>query len=81
MYRFLTKERDFSGAISGDVYKEYLRSGNGQIFVPLLLLFVVTMQGITVMSSYWCVMGVHAVPNKLNYMQACLLARKVCLIP
>ncbi|KIM84372.1 hypothetical protein PILCRDRAFT_96946 [Piloderma croceum F 1598] len=49
-----TEERN-TGAISAEVYKEYLRAGNGQIIVPLLLISLALMQGVTVMSSYWLV--------------------------
>jgi len=52
----------FSGAISVDVYKNYIRAGNGYIIVPLLLLALALIQGVTVMSSYWCVMVVLQSP-------------------
>ncbi|KAG6909964.1 hypothetical protein DXG01_014233 [Tephrocybe rancida] len=49
-----TEERN-TGAISGDVYKEYSRAGKGKIVLPLLFLSLVLIQGATVMSSYWLV--------------------------
>ncbi|KAG6854376.1 hypothetical protein C0991_007367 [Blastosporella zonata] len=44
-----------TGAISGEVYKEYLRAGKGKIVLPLLFFSLVLIQGATVMSSYWFV--------------------------
>ncbi|EKM58203.1 uncharacterized protein PHACADRAFT_116921 [Phanerochaete carnosa HHB-10118-sp] len=44
-----------TGAVSGSVYKQYLKAGNGQIFIPLLILSLVFLQGAQVMSSYWLV--------------------------
>lgn len=44
-----------TGAVSGKVYKEYLRAGKGGIIIPLLILALTFMQGTQVMSSYWLV--------------------------
>lgn len=44
-----------TGAISGAVYKTYLKAGNGAVVLPLLLLSVVLIQASNVMSSYWYV--------------------------
>ncbi|PIL29785.1 ATP-binding cassette transporter [Ganoderma sinense ZZ0214-1] len=44
-----------TGAVSKQVYSEYLRAGKGYIVLPLLLLSVALMQGAQVMSSYWLV--------------------------
>ena len=44
-----------TGAVSNQVYLEYLRAGKGYIILPLLLLSVTLMQGAQVMSSYWLV--------------------------
>nr|VWO99753.1 Phosphate:H symporter (Phosphate:H symporter, variant) [Ganoderma boninense] len=44
-----------TGAVSNEVYAEYLRAGKGYIILPLLLLSVALMQGAQVMSSYWLV--------------------------
>ena len=41
------------GAIAGKVYKSYLKTGKGQIILPLLFLSLVIFQGATVVSSYW----------------------------
>ncbi|KAI0822453.1 P-loop containing nucleoside triphosphate hydrolase protein [Trametes gibbosa] len=44
-----------TGAVSNQVYMEYIRAGKGYIIIPLLLLSVALMQGAQVMSSYWLV--------------------------
>ncbi|KAI9000570.1 P-loop containing nucleoside triphosphate hydrolase protein [Trametes punicea] len=44
-----------TGAVSNQVYLEYLRAGKGYIILPLLLLSVTLLQGAQVMSSYWLV--------------------------
>jgi ABC-type methionine transport system ATPase subunit len=44
-----------TGAISREIYKEYLGAGKGPILVPLLLFSLVLIQATTVMSSYWFV--------------------------
>ena len=44
-----------TGAVSKTVYKEYLKAGNGQILIPLLIVALAFMQGTQVMSSYWYV--------------------------
>ena len=49
-----TEERN-KGAISGEVYKSYLKAGKGQIILPFLLLSLVLLQGATIFSSYWFV--------------------------
>jgi ABC-type multidrug transport system ATPase subunit len=49
-----TEERN-TGAISGKVYKNYLKAGKGQIILPFLLLSLVLLQGSTILSSYWFV--------------------------
>lgn len=67
-----------TGAISRDVYKEYLRAGKGPVLVPLLLFSLVLIQATTVMSSYWFVCSfLHSllVWYSLVDQQACLLAR------
>ncbi|KAF5392368.1 hypothetical protein D9757_001460 [Collybiopsis confluens] len=43
------------GAVSGAIYKAYIRAGNGAVLLPIFLLSIVLMQGVTVMSSYWLV--------------------------
>jgi hypothetical protein len=45
-----------TGAISREIYKEYLKAGKGAILLPLLLLSLVLIQATTVMSSYWFVL-------------------------
>ena len=49
-----TEERN-TGAISGKVYKSYLKAGKAQIILPFLLLSLVLLQGSTILSSYWFV--------------------------
>ncbi|KAI0635675.1 P-loop containing nucleoside triphosphate hydrolase protein [Trametes polyzona] len=44
-----------TGAVSNQVYLEYIRAGKGYIIIPLLLLSVALLQGAQVMSSYWLV--------------------------
>ncbi|KAL1937459.1 hypothetical protein VTO73DRAFT_13182 [Trametes versicolor] len=44
-----------TGAVSNQVYMEYIRAGKGFIIIPLLLISVALMQGAQVMSSYWLV--------------------------
>ncbi|KAJ3531396.1 hypothetical protein NM688_g7581 [Phlebia brevispora] len=44
-----------TGAVSGKVYKEYLKAGKGGVIIPLLILALAFMQGTQVMSSYWLV--------------------------
>ena len=43
------------GAITGKVYKSYMKAGKGQIILPFLLLSMVLLQGVTILSSYWFV--------------------------
>uniref|UniRef100_A0A8H7Y0W3 ABC transporter n=1 Tax=Psilocybe cubensis TaxID=181762 RepID=A0A8H7Y0W3_PSICU len=49
-----TEERN-TGAISWDIYKDYMKAGRGSVVVPSLLLSLALLQGATVMSSYWLV--------------------------
>ena len=49
-----TEERN-TGAISGKVYKSYLKAGKGKIILPFLFLSLVLFQGSTILSSYWFV--------------------------
>lgn len=49
-----TEERN-TGAISGKVYKRYLKAGKGEIVLPFLLLSLLLLQGATILSSYWFV--------------------------
>lgn len=42
-----------TGAVTGTIYKEYLKAGRGSIIIPSLLLSFVLLQGAQVMSSYW----------------------------
>lgn len=44
-----------TGAVSGSVYKEYLKAGKGSIIIPSLIFSLVFLQGAQVMSSYWLV--------------------------
>lgn len=47
-----TEERN-TGAISWEVYKEYMKAGAGEVVIPMLILAMILMQGATVLSSYW----------------------------
>lgn len=42
-----------TGAISGQVYKTYLKAGRGKVVVPLLISALVFMQCAMVIGSYW----------------------------
>ncbi|KAJ3795163.1 ABC transporter [Lentinula aff. detonsa] len=44
-----------TGAVSGAIYKTYIKSGNGFVLLPIFFLSLVFVQGATVMSSYWLV--------------------------
>ncbi|KAJ4480031.1 ABC transporter [Lentinula aciculospora] len=44
-----------TGAVSGAIYKTYIKSGNGFVLLPIFFLSLVLVQGATVMSSYWLV--------------------------
>ena len=54
-YALMQVEERNTGAILGKVYKSYFKAGKGQIILPILLLFLVLLQGATVISSYWFV--------------------------
>ncbi|KAJ8520164.1 hypothetical protein ONZ45_g2986 [Pleurotus djamor] len=49
-----TEERN-TGAISGQVYRDYAQAAKGYIVLPFLILSLVFLQGATVMASYWLV--------------------------
>lgn len=49
----MQEEERNTGAISIKVYRQYLSAGNGMVFVPILFLSIVMMQGSNVMASYW----------------------------
>ncbi|KAF9453430.1 ABC transporter [Macrolepiota fuliginosa MF-IS2] len=44
-----------TGAISWEVYRQYVKAGFGEVIIPLLFISMVLMQGATVISSYWLV--------------------------
>lgn len=69
-----------TGAVSREVYKEYLKAGKGQILIPLLILALTFLQGAQVMSSYWYVSCLFCtwVYAHLSF-QARVLARRVCV--
>ena len=54
-YALMQVEERNTGAISGKVYKSYLKAWKGQIILPILLLSLVILQGATIISSYWFV--------------------------
>ena len=49
----MQEEERTTGAVNRDVYKEYLKAGNGQVIIPLLIVSIALLQGCQVMSSYW----------------------------
>ena len=51
----MQEEERITGAVSGSVYKQYLRAAKGYITVPLLLASLAMMQGSQVLGSYWLV--------------------------
>ena len=54
-YALMQKEERNTGAVSGKVYKSYLKAGKGHIILPFLLLSLVLLQGANSLSSYWFV--------------------------
>jgi ABC-type multidrug transport system ATPase subunit len=53
--QLMQAEERNTGAVNSQVYKQYLQSGNGVVFMPILLLTMVLMQVGYVLSSYWYV--------------------------
>ena len=51
----MQEEERSVGAVTWKVYNTYFAAGNGHIWVPILLLSLVLVQGTQVMSSYWLV--------------------------
>lgn len=51
----MQKEERNTGAISGEVYKTYVKAARGEVVIPMLIMALALMQGATVMSSYWSV--------------------------
>ena len=49
----MQEEERNTGAIEWAVYKTYIKAGYGEVVMPLLVLSLVLMQGVTVLSSYW----------------------------
>ena len=54
-YALMQKEERNTGAVSGKVYKSYLKAGKGRIVLPILLLSMVFLQSTVILSSYWFV--------------------------
>ncbi|EMD34176.1 CsMn25 [Gelatoporia subvermispora B] len=50
--RLIVPERRATGSVSWRVYGDYLRAAHGYITLPILILFMVLMQGSSVMNSY-----------------------------
>ncbi|KZV93776.1 ABC transporter [Exidia glandulosa HHB12029] len=48
-------EERTTGSVSGAVYADYFRAGQGKVILPLLVLAVLFWQGASVMSNYWLV--------------------------
>jgi hypothetical protein len=65
-----------TGAISGGVYAAYIRAGQGTLLVPFLIFSLTLIQGATVLSSYWCVLGCVGCGSKMlnDVMQARVVA-------
>jgi len=55
-----------TGAVSWEVYKNYLKAGKGHIILPLLLLSLLLFQAATVVSSYWYVNCLTVVTASTN---------------
>lgn len=53
--QLMQAEERNTGAVNGQVYKEYIQSGNGRVLFPTLIVTVVLMQVAMVLSAYWCV--------------------------
>ena len=53
--QLMQAEERNTGAVSIQVYKQFLKSGNGIVLMPVLLVTVVLSQASMVLSSYWCV--------------------------
>ena len=54
--QLMQAEERNTGAVSLQVYKQYIQSGNGMVLMPVLLLTVLLYQVSLVLSSYWCVL-------------------------
>lgn len=51
----MDQEERNTGVVGNSVWGSFIKAGNGWILIPTLLVAVVTMQGATVMNSYWLV--------------------------
>ncbi|KAM0751625.1 P-loop containing nucleoside triphosphate hydrolase protein [Meredithblackwellia eburnea MCA 4105] len=51
----MQEEERKSGAVSGAIYRKFLKAAKGHITVPLLLVSLVLMQGAQVLGSYWLI--------------------------
>ena len=69
-------EERSTGAVSGQVYKEYLKAGRGTILIPLLILALAFMQGTQVMSSYWYVAPRVHIAISLMMLEGSYIGRK-----
>ena len=52
------------GAVNVQVYKQYIQSGNGMVFIPVVLVTIVLMQISMVLPSYWCVIFIKPIIGK-----------------
>ncbi|KAH9929982.1 P-loop containing nucleoside triphosphate hydrolase protein [Fomitopsis serialis] len=50
--RLIVPEKRTTGSVSWKIYGEYLKAGRGWITGPVVLLFIILMQGCTIMNSY-----------------------------
>ncbi|KAI0956120.1 hypothetical protein AcV7_006609 [Taiwanofungus camphoratus] len=50
--RLIVPEKRTTGSVSWGIYGDYLKAGRGYITAPLLLLFMVVMQGSQIMNNY-----------------------------
>jgi hypothetical protein len=71
--QIMQAEERNTGGVSKSVYAAYLQAAKGPIFVPLLILGLVLIQGSTVMSSYWSVFTTIST-ILIEPKQACILA-------
>ena len=53
--QLMQAEERNTGAVSMQVYKKYIQSGNGVVLMPVLIVTVMLAQALLVLSSYWCV--------------------------
>ena len=55
--QLMQAEERNTGAINGQVYKQYILSGNGVVLLPVMIVAIFLTQVSFVLSSYWCVIS------------------------